>query len=68
MDGTLLHLQRNSVHAQIIACIARQGLPGKPWFLAERPRETKNAKLICVLLMMQKGMCATVRSKVLATS
>ncbi len=26
MDGTLLHLQRNSVYAQIIACIARQAM------------------------------------------
>ncbi len=28
MDGTLLHLQRNSVHAQTIACIARQATSG----------------------------------------
>ena len=53
MDGTLLHLQRNSVHAEIIACIARQGLPGKPWFPAERPQEQNITKMICMLLMMQ---------------
>ncbi len=53
MDGTLLHLQRNSVHvhAQIIACIAWQGLPGKS--PAERPQDTEVAKMICVLLVMQ---------------
>ena len=44
MDGTLLHLQRNSVHAQIIACIARQNLSGKPWFSAEHPQATKHRK------------------------